>query len=134
MHQMRRILFFVGFALLVTHELDAMTHAEWHLLPILSSLEDELARQVFVAAHVPLIALLSWLVSHRSEVVRRRSQLGVDVFLLFHAFIHVLTASHPLYHFDSGLSQFLIFSGGLCGLAHLGLELRQPLAERTAKG
>jgi hypothetical protein len=122
--QMRSLLFFTGFALLVAHELDAVEQAEWRLLPLLNLMPDDTAYVVFVALHVPLIAGLVWLTTHASPRIQQRSQLGIDAFLIIHAALHWFLSSDPLYTFHSSLSNALIFGGGLVGLLHLVLLVR----------
>jgi len=115
--------FYIGFALLACHELDAVGQAEWKLLPILGRFSDEVAYATFVAGHIPIFAALMWLSGHRSPVVKWRSQMGIDAFLMGHAGLHWLLSDHPLYTFDASLSKFLIFGGGLVGLLHLAILL-----------
>jgi hypothetical protein len=50
----KTVLFLPGLSLLACHELDATTHQEWRLLPVLDALPGGTARIVFVIAHVPL--------------------------------------------------------------------------------
>ena len=91
------LLFFVGFALLACHELDAVAQAEWRLLPFLSQMGDEDAYTVFVFLHVPLFALLMWWTSSTSALVRFRAQLSVDAFMVIHVGLHMLFRSHADY-------------------------------------
>ena len=57
----RATLFLVAFALMMTHELDAVARMEWRVLPLTSWMDDNLGFHVFVAAHVPLvIAIVHW--------------------------------------------------------------------------
>ncbi|MCW9035433.1 MAG: hypothetical protein OQJ97_14535 [Rhodospirillales bacterium] len=113
------LVFFTGFALLICHELDAVAQSEWRLLPFLNQLADDLAYVVFVALHIPLFAILIWLVGHQSIHIRLRSQIGVDIFLIVHACLHWILSNHELYTFHSLLSEFLIFGGGAVGLFHM---------------
>jgi len=67
-------LFLLGVSLLFTHELDAMTHSEWRVLPLTSWMAPGLGRVVFVALHVPIFALvLGWLTSRLPERACRGS-------------------------------------------------------------
>ncbi|MEO1019618.1 MAG: DUF6713 family protein, partial [Pseudomonadota bacterium] len=54
-------LFFLGFSILLAHELDAVRGSEWRLLPLLKRLPETQARDLFIVLHVPLVALLIWL-------------------------------------------------------------------------
>lgn len=117
--------FAVGLALLIGHELDAVAHHEWRLLPMLDLLSDDLGRVVFVLCHVPLLAVLFWLTGHRSERLRHRSRLGVDFFLILHGGLHVLYSGHESYAFDAPVSILLIFGGSAIGLVHVVLMMRR---------
>ncbi len=49
------LLFWLGFALLAAHEMDAMVRHEWRLLPGFAMIsDDDLARDLFTLAHIPL--------------------------------------------------------------------------------
>lgn len=119
-------LFYVGLALLVCHELDAVARHEWRLLPILNELSDDTGYAAFVALHVPILAALFWLAGHRSDTIRYRSQVTIDLFLLVHAGLHFLLSSQAHYEFSGVVSNTLIYSGSAVGLAHLVLSLRKP--------
>ena len=63
-HPWLRAVFLIGVGMLSTHELDAMTHAEWRVLPLTSWLAPDMGRLTFVVLHVPIFALvLGWLTS-----------------------------------------------------------------------
>lgn len=107
--------FRIGFALLLTHELDAVARGEWRVLPLTSWLPDEMGFTVFVLAHVPLFAWLLWLVGHPDAETRRRWQAVVSAFLVVHVGLHLLYAGHAHYDFDGAMSKLLIFGGGAFG-------------------
>lgn len=113
------LLFCIGLALLLTHEMDAMTHAEWRLLPGLSWMDDQAGLFYFVVLHVPLFTLILWLTASTSTKFRGLAQAAVDGFLIIHVGLHTLLSSHPLYEFDSTLSLSLIYGAGLFGGLHL---------------
>jgi hypothetical protein len=114
-----RVTFLLGVSLLFTHELDAMTHTEWRVLPLTSWLDPERGRLVFVVLHVPLFALvLGWLTSHLPERVMR-AQFWMSVFLVIHAGLHLAYVGHPAYTFAGLLSNTLIVGSAICGAAHL---------------
>jgi len=114
-------LFCIGFALLVCHELDAVARHEWRLLPVLNLLPDQAGYFAFVILHVPVFAALFWLTGHTSSIIRTRSQMALDAFLIIHAGLHFALSGHALYEFDNQLSNALIFGGAAAGLAHLVL-------------
>jgi len=113
------LLFYLSFATLMAHELDAMTQAEWRLLFILRSLPESAAAKVFVVIHIPLIAGLLWLTNHPDVRVRQGSRLATALFLVVHAGLHKRLEHLPAYTFDSSLSLGLIYGGALLGLLYL---------------
>lgn len=117
-------LYYLGLASLFTHELDAVTHAEWRLLFILQSMPSESAAPLFVALHIPLFFLILWLSHHQREAVRRSSRLVVAGFLVLHAVLH-FTSSNPEYDFHGALSRALIGLAGACGVAYLFTQRRR---------
>lgn len=116
---MKNLIFNLGFATLITHELDAMTQSEWKLLFILKNLPEQIAPSVFVIIHIPLIATLLWLTNNKSEVIKNWSRIALSVFLIIHSGLHKLLENSPNYTFNSTLSLGLIYGGGLLGLIYL---------------
>lgn len=119
MQHLKTWLFYLGFATLATHELDAMTQSEWRVLWLLRELPDPLARELFVLLHVPLLALLLWLTFHSQSRIRDGSRLALAGFLVVHVGLHLGSQGHPAYSFFSPLSLGLIHGGGLLGLGYL---------------
>lgn len=115
--------FYIALALLLTHELDAMTHHEWRLLPGLASLSDDTGRLVFVLGHVPLFAIVVGFVASLNPRIRRRARLAVAVFVAVHAGLHQAFTGHPDYGFVAASSQLLIFGAGALGLVYLLLPV-----------
>ncbi|MBD9485446.1 hypothetical protein IB229_20905 [Pseudomonas sp. PDM14] len=116
---MKNTLFTLCFSSFIGHELDAVSQAEWRLLYGLRDLPDAVAEPLFVALHVPLFALLIALAWAEHTKLRERTRLLLAGFSVFHAGLHHALRHHPLYTFDSPLSQALIFGCGLLGLAYL---------------
>ncbi|WP_162789477.1 DUF6713 family protein [Altererythrobacter sp. ZODW24] len=110
--------FYLGLALLVCHELDAVFRHEWHLLPGLSQLQDGPARTIFILIHIPTFVALFWLTGHESEAIRKRSQLGLDAFLIGHAALHLSMSGHDLYEFEPPVETITVYGGALVGLMH----------------
>jgi hypothetical protein len=115
---MNNLLFYLGLATLITHELDAMTQSEWRLLFILRRLPEQIASTTFVILHMPMITGLLWLTNHKSLRIRNWSRIIVATFLIIHAGLHQLLENHPSYTFDSLLSLSLIYGGGLLGFLY----------------
>ena len=125
-----RATFLLGVSLLFTHELDAMTHAEWRVLPLTSWLAPELGRLVFVVVHVPLFAfVLGWLTSHIPGRAIA-AQFWIAAFLVVHAGLHFAFSGHAHDTFDGIISNTLIFGAALCGAVYLwGQKVqRRPVA------
>lgn len=117
-------LFYLGLACLLTHELDAVTHSEWRLLFGLRNMADDSASSVFVSLHVPLIFFVLWVSHHRRPSLRNVARVSVSAFLVVHAALHFALSSTPEYEFDGALSNTLILSAGVCGIAFLLLNWR----------
>lgn len=112
-------LFQLAFALLMTHELDAVARHEWRVLPLTRFFSDEVGFIVFVAAHVPVIWLLTaqlW-----GPAARRREVLRAlfCAFCVIHVGLHWLFRNDPAYEFQSMLSESLIWGAGAAGAAFL---------------
>ena len=121
---MRTALFYLGLATLFTHELDAIANHEWRVMPILRSLPDEVGFNIFVLVHIPLFAVLVAIVSSNNNRLRRQSRLGVSLFLLIHAGLHVLFTNVTSYEFDSTLSHLLIYGGAVVGGLYLAASYK----------
>ncbi len=110
--------FYLGLSLLVCHELDAVFRHEWRILPGLSLLPDDPARTLFVIIHVPVFVLLFSLTGHVSDIIRKRSQFGVDAFLIGHALVHFVMSGHELYDFEPPVETITVYGGALVGFIH----------------
>ena len=116
---MHAALYYLGLAFLFTHELDAVTHSEWRLLPVLRDMPDAIASPLFVAAHVLLFFGVLWLSHHRREHVRERTRIAVAAFLVVHAVLHFSLSSASNYEFHGTLSKILIASAAAFGVVYL---------------
>ena len=116
---MKNLLFNLGLATLSTHELDAVTQSEWHLLYILNNLPEQIAADTFVVLHVPLFTIIFWLGFNGNPKVREWTRIIFSLFLIIHAGLHKALENHPLYTFNSLISKCLIFGAGLIGLMYL---------------
>jgi hypothetical protein len=114
--------FACGCCFLLTHELDAVRAHEWRLLPLLRSLPDEQAYQLFTALHVPLYLLLI-VGLFGSAGVNEALLVGLNAFFVVHALLHWLLHRHPLYTFRSALSWVLILGAAAAGTIDLILRL-----------
>lgn len=115
---MTTFLFYLGFATLVTHEMDAIAHKEWRLLYFFRTLPEDIASTLFVGVHVPLFAALMGLAHYEATIVAQGTKSAIALFLIIHATLHKRLEQHPQYRFHSLLSRSLIYGGGGLGLLY----------------
>lgn len=125
---MKSFTFYLGLALLFTHELDSMPNHEWRVLPVLSRLPDTVGEATFIIAHVPIFMVVIACVASLNRMVRARARSIASGFLIVHALLHFLFSGHAAYEFSSLLSSILIYGAAACGVGYfLAMYL-----ERTA--
>lgn len=112
---MKNPAFYLGLALLFTHELDSMPNHEWRVLPILGSLSDATGEMTFLIAHIPIFALVIAFVASLNPKTRARARDIASGFLIVHALLHYLFSVNPAYEFSSLLSSILIYGAAFCG-------------------
>ena len=88
-------------------------------------LAEDLGRNAFVIAHVPLYALVIGLVASLHPATRHRSRFWVSVFLVVHAGLHAMFSSDPAYSFAGALSNALIYGAAVLGVLYLLLDRRE---------
>lgn len=128
---MKNTSFYLGLALLFTHELDSMPNHEWRVLPLLRSLSESLGETVFIIAHIPIFALT---IAYVASLNLRTRKLARDIacgFLIVHAALHLLFSGHSAYEFSSALSSLLIYGAAICGLAYFLSAAMESKGERT---
>jgi hypothetical protein len=115
-------------ALVFTHELDARTQSEWRLLYVLRDLAEPQARWWFVALHVPLFWALIALTHHAHAHAKMQhfSRIGLAVFCIVHALLHMRLRNDPLSTFTTPLSWSLILGAALLGAVYLALMAHKP--------
>ena len=113
----------LGFSILVCHEMDAVRAAEWRILPGLSRLGDEAGYRAFTLLHVPIYAVLLWYLMTGDDMVSGAVPVGLSVFYVVHAALHVLLRNLPENHFSGVLSWGLILGAAIAGGVHLGLAV-----------
>jgi hypothetical protein len=120
---MSHAFFFLGFALLLVHEMDAVSLGEWRIFPLLRSLQNEAGHEAFAALHVPIYALLLALLfgdgGASSAVI-----VGMDAFFILHVALHVVFRNHPENRFGYAFSWSLIAGAGACGSVDLVLLVK----------
>ena len=78
------LFFFIGLSLLFTHEMDAVKHREWRLLPGMWHLDDANGFLIFTAAHIPISLLLFISLFSGVEDVRQKLIMGLHSGLSLH--------------------------------------------------
>jgi hypothetical protein len=114
--------FYLGLALLFTHELDSMPNHEWRVLPLLRSLSESVGETVFIIAHIPIFALTLAYVASLNTRTRKLAR---------HAILHALFSGHPDYEFTSLLSLFLIYGAAVCGITYFVSGVMNPGGEQA---
>ncbi len=110
--------FALALACLIVHELDAVRHAEWRVLPLLARLPSDAGFVVFTALHVPLLWAIFAALLGGNQVLA----VWIDGFCIIHLGLHLLLRNHPLITFRGWLSWGLIGGAALAGalaLAHV---------------
>ena len=112
----------IAFSLLAVHEMDAMTHAEWRLLPGLSALPDETGRDAFIWLHIPLYIGLIWAIFFSSwqQLVGRT----FSVAMIAHAVAHFVLSGHAHYTFVPPIETVTVYGAALAGLIYLALSFK----------
>jgi hypothetical protein len=125
---MKNPAFYLGLALLFTHELDSMPNHEWRVLPFLGSISDATGEMTFLIAHIPIFALVIAFVASLNLKTRAMARDIASRFLIVHALLHYLFSTNPAYEFSSPLSSILIYGAAICGAAYFAaawLERKQ---------
>lgn len=121
--QLKNLSLYIGVAMLMTHELDAVMNQEWRVLPLTSWLDPEVGYQVFLWAHVPLFALFLGALSNSSEKIRTVASKVLAAFLIIHSGLHLAFSTHENYEFTSFSSNLLIYGGAIYGLIYITLTM-----------
>jgi len=122
---MKNSAFYLGIALLFTHELDAMPNHEWRMLPGLNLLPDAVGETIFLVAHVPLFVLVIALIASLNVKTRVTARNIASAVLILHAALHYWFSASPAYEFSSLVSSVLIYGSALCGLGYIILSAGQ---------
>jgi len=112
-------LFALAFALLLSHELDAMIRSEWEFLPGLNSLSSSAAADVFNMLHVLFLAPIIWVLTAGSATARRRTMVGVEVFLIVHAMAHAIVRGADRYEFQPPVETITVYGAAAAAVVHL---------------
>ncbi len=116
-------LFGLSFALLISHEMDAMIRQEWLLLPGADRIADQNVADAFNLAHVPILTLVIWLVSSARPTWRERTMMASEVFIVGHAVAHMLLRGGTDYRFEAPMETVTVYGAAVAGAIHLVLAL-----------
>jgi Family of unknown function (DUF6713) len=112
----------LGLALLIAHEIDAVARHEWRLLPGFAFFQDDVARDLFVLLHVPLLAVIFWAMTHHDAGLKSAGRAVIAALLAIHGGLHFLLSGHELYEFQGVVAYITIYGAALAGAAHLALR------------
>lgn len=116
--RMKSSAFYLGIALLFTHELDAMPNHEWRMFPGLNLLPDAVGETMFLLAHIPLFVLVIAFVASLNVKTRATARGIASAFLIVHAAAHYLFSGNSAYEFSSVVSSVLIYGAAVCGIGY----------------
>lgn len=122
MKAIREFSLLIAVSLLMVHEMDAVTHAEWRLLPVLGGLDDATAREAFIFLHIPLYVVLLWALFLSRW--KQRAALIVTGLIAIHAIVHFSLSGHQLYTFAAPIETITVYGAGLFSLIYWALYLR----------
>ena len=111
--------FYLMISFLVAHELDAMKRHEWRMIPLLNTLPETVAAQIFVWAHVPLTVLLLWIAQQGAA---SSAAIALAAFSVLHIVLHWLFRNNPDNEFNTIGSWLLILGAGLFGILVLASQ------------
>lgn len=127
---MKSTSFYLGLALLFTHEMDSMPNHEWRVLPLLRSLSESAGETVFIVVHIPIFALTIAYVASLDARTRKLAREIACGFFVAHAVLHALFSGHPAYEFSSLLSPILIYGAAACGVVYFSSSVFRVGEER----
>lgn len=111
-------LFLLALVGLFMHELDAIRQAEWRFFFRAPRFGEEAAYRLFCVLHVPIFMICLQYMHVQGF------QIGMDIFHIGHALVHILLRNHPLVHFKTRFSQIWVYAPALLAGIHLLLLAR----------
>lgn len=121
---MIRYLLILNLSLLLIHEMDAIRRKEWKLFVFLKNMDDEKAYSIFTAAHLPLYALVLFLVGTNSNVVIITMGWIISIFLIFHGIIHWFFRRKESNAFNRVFSKLIIYSMSCVAVISIGFLMK----------
>jgi len=118
-----QILFLVILSLLLVHEMDAIRAKEWKMFVVLKDITEETAYRVFTFIHFPLYLAAFYVLFCNGVTASDVLKIMIDIFLVFHAFVHYAFRKHRNNGFHTWFSKINIYSMAALALLHLCLLL-----------
>ncbi len=105
--------FYLALVFMLIHEMDAVRCREWRIFPGLSSLKEPLAFRIFIFAHIPIFFFLFWglLNDNPTKLI-----FWLDIFFIFHVFLHLIFLRHKNNEFKDWISWTFIIGAGFFGI------------------
>ena len=119
-------LLLAALSLLAVHEMDAMTHSEWLLLPFLGEFTEATGRDLFLLSHIPLYIGLFWALFYASW--RGIAALIFCGLLIIHSAAHFLLSGHQHYTFIPPIETITVYGSAVVSAFYIILRLT---AKRT---
>lgn len=113
---MKSILLILTFCFFVTHEMDAMLHGEWRMLPVLNGMDDNNAAQLFLLLHIPLFFGLIWSLFIASW--RSKAAIAFSLLIILHSIAHFILSNHALYSFVPPIETITVYGAALSSLGY----------------
>jgi hypothetical protein len=110
------LIFAMNLSLLFVHEMEAIRHREWKMFMILKDIDDEKAYKIFLLLHIPLYAIVLFLLLSSYQII---GFYVVDTFLVAHAAIHLGFRHHKNNQLRGILSKTIINTMGGFAILHL---------------
>ena len=113
----KHLFFYLAFAFILMHEMDAIRCREWRIFPGLSMLDEKIAFPLFMFVHIPLYALPIYYLQRLPDpagLIR-----GLNYFFIIHLFLHILFLKHKNNEFKDWISWSIIIGCGVCGALDL---------------
>lgn len=107
-------------SLFAVHEMDAMTHSEWLILPVLGRFTEATGRDLFLLLHIPLYVGIFWALFHASW--RKIASIAFCGLLVIHAIAHFLLSDHALYTFIPPIETITVYGSGLISVVYIVLS------------
>lgn len=113
------LIFLIAFSLLAGHEMDAIARHEWRLLPGLSLLDDDPARDLFTLLHIPVYIGILWGAFFASDRARQLTRLVFCIAMMAHGAAHFILSDHVLYEFVPPVETITVYGAALAGLTYI---------------